>query len=351
MIEARTLWELVEQRADGDPRRAHGRRRGRPHAHVRRVPRRGRASRGRVSPRSASATGDVVSWQLPTWIESIVLVGRAVAARRGAEPDPADLPRARGRLRHQAGRRASCSSCRGRGAASTTRRWRRRSRASQPGLEVLVANRALPAGRSAPRCRRRRSAPDRPAPTCRCAGSSTRRARRPTRRARGTPTPRSRPARSAWASGLEVDRRRPHRRACSRSPTSAASSGSSARLRVGCTMIVRRGVRPRDDDPGARAARASRSPARARRSTWRTSPHQRSRSRSAPLFPQARAFIGGGAPKPPQLHYDVKAELGGVGDRLGLRAHRGADPHDGVGPRHRREARQHRGPRRSPASS
>jgi acyl-CoA synthetase (AMP-forming)/AMP-acid ligase II len=31
------------------------------------------------------------------------------------------------------------------------------------------------------------------------------------------------------------------------------------------------------------------------------------------LFPRARAFVGGGAAKPPQLHYEVKAELGGVG--------------------------------------
>jgi cyclohexanecarboxylate-CoA ligase len=31
------------------------------------------------------------------------------------------------------------------------------------------------------------------------------------------------------------------------------------------------------------------------------------------LFPRARAFPGGGAPKPPQLHYDIKNEMGGVG--------------------------------------
>ncbi len=31
------------------------------------------------------------------------------------------------------------------------------------------------------------------------------------------------------------------------------------------------------------------------------------------LFPRARAFPGGGAPKPPRLHHDVKAELGGAG--------------------------------------
>ena len=32
-----------------------------------------------------------------------------------------------------------------------------------------------------------------------------------------------------------------------------------------------------------------------------------------PLFPQVRVFPGGGAPKPPQLHADIKRELGGVG--------------------------------------
>lgn len=32
-----------------------------------------------------------------------------------------------------------------------------------------------------------------------------------------------------------------------------------------------------------------------------------------PIFPRMRAFPGGGAPKPPQLHFDVKRELGGVG--------------------------------------
>ncbi|MBA3652955.1 MAG: AMP-binding protein [Actinobacteria bacterium] len=32
-----------------------------------------------------------------------------------------------------------------------------------------------------------------------------------------------------------------------------------------------------------------------------------------PLFPSIRAFSGGGAPKPPQLHYDMAKEMGGVG--------------------------------------
>ncbi len=32
-----------------------------------------------------------------------------------------------------------------------------------------------------------------------------------------------------------------------------------------------------------------------------------------PLFPRVRAFPGGGAPKPPQLHFDIQKEMGGVG--------------------------------------
>ena len=31
------------------------------------------------------------------------------------------------------------------------------------------------------------------------------------------------------------------------------------------------------------------------------------------LFPSVRVYCGGGAPKPPQLHHDIKAEMGGVG--------------------------------------
>ena len=37
------------------------------------------------------------------------------------------------------------------------------------------------------------------------------------------------------------------------------------------------------------------------------------RSEHKPLFPDMRAFPGGGAPKPPQLHYDLVSEMGGVG--------------------------------------
>ncbi|MCR9095210.1 MAG: AMP-binding protein [bacterium] len=40
--------------------------------------------------------------------------------------------------------------------------------------------------------------------------------------------------------------------------------------------------------------------------------HQR-RDPTKPLFPRIRTFPGGAAPKPPQLHYDLVEEMGGVG--------------------------------------
>ncbi len=40
---------------------------------------------------------------------------------------------------------------------------------------------------------------------------------------------------------------------------------------------------------------------------------QRAQPGGEPIFPHVRAFVGGGAAKPPQLHYEVKQELGGVG--------------------------------------
>jgi len=34
---------------------------------------------------------------------------------------------------------------------------------------------------------------------------------------------------------------------------------------------------------------------------------------ATPIFPKVRSYPGGGAPKPPQLHHDLKAEVGGIG--------------------------------------
>ncbi len=40
---------------------------------------------------------------------------------------------------------------------------------------------------------------------------------------------------------------------------------------------------------------------------------QRASASNDPLFPAIRSYPGGGAPKPPQLHHDLKREIGGVG--------------------------------------
>ena len=63
------------------------------------------------------------------------------------------------------------------------------------------------------------------------------------------------------------------------------------------------------------------------------------------LFPDVRVYCGGGAPKPPQLHYDIKAEMGGVGIVSGYGLTEAPILVMGSTRRHRRAAGQHRGPR------
>ena len=130
----------------------------------------------------------------------------------------------------------SCSSSRARGGASTTRRWPPTSPGDQPGLEVLVADHALPAGRPVH------------------AAAGPRRAGRPRRPPGalallhvghdGRPEGRAAHRRldQAAADGhVRAARGRPRptaSAACSRSPTSPAPSTSSARSAIGCTMLV-----------------------------------------------------------------------------------------------------------------
>ena len=67
--------------------------------------------------------------------------------------------------------------------------------------------------------------------------------------------------------------------------------------------------------------------------------------------PNVRAFLGGGAPKPPQLHYDVKAEIGGVGIVSGYGLTEAPILTMAIGRRPRREAGRHRGRAPTRASS
>ena len=94
----KSLWQLIEERAALTPGQADGDRRAGPHAHLRRVQGAGPSGSPPASPPAASTAGTNVSWVLPTRHRVDGARRRARPPRRGAEPDPADLPPPRGRL-------------------------------------------------------------------------------------------------------------------------------------------------------------------------------------------------------------------------------------------------------------
>ena len=227
--DARSVWELIERRAGGDARSRDALRR-RSHDDVRAVPASSceRAAAGLHA--LGVGAGTNVSWQLPTWTESAVLVG--ALCRLGAVQNPmlpiyryrevsfiakqtqlqaadhaVDVEQVRLRRRSPSRSRARTTTC--------TR--------SSPitGTPTAIRRRCRPRPRSSTTRR-----------TTRCAGSSTRRARPPTRRARSTPTaPRSR-ARSGT------------RRRRTWSPTTSRSSRSRSRTSAGSSSACSRRCSP-----------------------------------------------------------------------------------------------------------
>jgi non-ribosomal peptide synthetase component E (peptide arylation enzyme) len=163
--------------------------------------------------------GSVVTWQLPTWIESLVLV--AALSRLGAVQNPV-LPIYRERevafVTAQASARLLVVPSEWRGfdfeAMATP------IAAANDGCSVLVVDRQLPDGDPST------LTPVAPRRPTRSGGSFTPPARRPTRRVPATPTPRSRRSRPQWAIGWPAARTTAAR-SCSRSPTSVASPGCS----------------------------------------------------------------------------------------------------------------------------
>jgi acyl-coenzyme A synthetase/AMP-(fatty) acid ligase len=144
MIDARTLWELLDKRVEATPDAVmavdeNGR--SLTFAEYRAEAERAAAGLARLG----ISEGDVVSWQLPTWLESLTLV--AALSRLGAIQNPM-LPiyRARevGFITKQAGSRLLI-------VPGTWRNFdyeemAREIAGGQPGLEILVANKALPQG-------------------------------------------------------------------------------------------------------------------------------------------------------------------------------------------------------------
>jgi acyl-CoA synthetase (AMP-forming)/AMP-acid ligase II len=307
MLDGRNLWELVEQRADATPdavMAVDGDGRSITFADYRDDAERAAAGFAALG----IGAGDVVSWQLPTWLESLVLV--AALSRLGAIQNPL-LPiyrqREVGFVTRQANSRLLVVP--GTWRAFDYEAMANDIAAEQPGLDVLVADRALPEGDPA----------DLGIPVA------------------PPETPGDAPVRwYYYTSGTTSD---PKGARHTDPSIKAAAVGMCERLEVtaddrigcvfpfthiagavyifsalayGCTMIVVEAFDPEATplvlrDRGVTLAGAG-TPFHMAYLAY-----QRSHPESAPLFPQARAYIGGGAPKPPQLHHDIKAELGGVG--------------------------------------
>ena len=339
-VDGGSLWELVERRAEATPDGLaavdeDGRTLTWAEARTG-----GRAGRGRAGPprdrrgrRRVVAAADVAREQgrscsrWPASAPSRTRCSRSTASARSASSP--------GR------RRASCSSCRRPGPASTSRRWPRasrpRSRPSGGSLEVLVADKALPQGdpSDAPAAARTR-AQDAGALVLLHVGHHG----RPEGRAAHRPhDPRQRAG---------------HERAGSRSPTGDRNAvvfpfthiggigWLFSALAVGFpTVYIER------FDPAKTIALIQEH--EVTMAGAGTPFHmaylaaQRQLPEGEALFPSVRVYCGGGAPKPPQLHYDIKAEMGGVGIVSGYGLTEAPIIVDGHRRRHRRAARPHRG--------
>ncbi len=282
--------------------------------------------------------GDVVSWQLPTWIESFVLVG--ALARLGAVQNPI-LPIYR--------KREVAFVC-------------QQAKTQAAGRAERVARLRLPRhgqrdrgrGRRPRRAHRRQGAAGRRSVAAAACGRSSRRRPRPLallhvghdRRPEGRAAHR----RHDHGDGHRDERaHRAHRRRPQRAgvPLHAHRRDHVAVLDAARRLPhdPRRGVRSRDHAAGAGSAKASRSPARARRSTWRTSPRS-ARSPDDEAVPERarlpwrrRAQAAAAALRPEERTRRRR-------HRVGLRAHRGADHrHGAASPTPTKCSRRHRRPR------
>ena len=302
MVDGRTLWELIENRAEATPDAVaavdeHGRTLtfGEYRNEVE------RAAAGLH--RNGIGAGSVVTWQLPTWLESMVLVG--ALGRLGAIQNPV-LPiyreRELGFVVRQAGSDLVV-------VPSTFGGFDFESMArgiagSVAGCKVLVADKALPQGDVS-------SLPSPPDPTADdvrwyfyTSGTTS------------DPKGAQHTDRSVMAASKAMNERlelTADDRSAMVFPFThiGGINWLMSCLLTGCRLIFIEAFVPdrvvevlRENDVTIAGAG--------------TIFHQTylAAQRAAgdePLFPHVRVFPGGGAPKPPQLHRDVKAEMGGVG--------------------------------------
>lgn len=307
MLDAGNLWQLLERRVEATPDAAMAiDQDGRTLTFAEYRAEAERAAAGLA--RLGVGEGDVVSWQLPTWLESLTLV--AALSRLGAVQNPM-LPIYR---QKEVGFICGQSQSKLLVVPGT---WRgfdyeqlaRDVAAGQPGLEILVADRVLPQGDPA-------TLP--PPPT-------------------SAAEPADLPVRwYYYTSGTTAD---PKGAQHTDATIRAAAVGMCERLEVteddrfgcvfpfthiagavyimsslayGCTMLV---VETFDAEttPAVLARHGVTIAGAGTPFHMAYLAYQRNHPDEAPVFADVRVFTGGGAPKPPQLHYQVKSELGSVG--------------------------------------
>jgi cyclohexanecarboxylate-CoA ligase len=306
MLEARTLWELIERRAADTPDAQMAEDQdGRTMTFAEYRDRAERAAAGFQA--MGIGEGTNVSWELPTWLESMVLVG--ALSRLGAVQNPL-LPIYRHR---EVGFIARQTNARLLIVPTTWRGFDYKAMADElageiDGLDVLVVHPDLPDGDPAtlpppP------ATPDDPAelPTRWLFYTSG-----TTADPKGAQHTDATVFASAKAMTLALDIQPDDVGALVFPFTHIGGIGwLNAGLAVGCNQVIVEAFDPATTIPllaqkDLTLAGAGTPFHMAYLAAQRQQP-------GTPLFPKVRAFPGGAAPKPPDLHYDIKREMGGVG--------------------------------------
>jgi cyclohexanecarboxylate-CoA ligase len=306
-VGAPSLWELIDRRADASPGVRLARddtRREVTFSWYRDACLRAAAGLHRDF---GVTVGSHVSWELPTWIESLVLVG--ALARLGARQNPL-IPIYRGRevgfitAQSRASLLIVPTVYRGFDFASMAREIA----ADQPDLQVLVADRQLPDGDPT-------GLPDLlPTPGAADDGpvrwlfytSGT------TAEPKGAPHTDLTVMASALAMSECLDIRADDVSALVFPFTHIGGIGwLMAALFTGCTLLVTEAF----DPVGTPAFLAANDVTLAGSGTPFHLAYLAAQRASGdgPIFPHVRSYPGGGAPKPPQLHRDLRDEIGGIG--------------------------------------
>lgn len=306
ITEPLTLWALIEQRAAATPDAVLGvdeDSRSITYGEYREAAERAAAGMAELG----IGEGTAVSWQLPTWIESLVLVG--ALARLGAVQNPM-LPiyrqREVGFIANQTGARFLIVPGAWKGFDFAA--MGREIAAGQPGLEVLVVDRKLPDGDpSSLAALSPPPATEAEAPI-RWVFYTSGTTADPKGARHTDPTIKA----SAYAMAAALDLQPDDVSALVFPLTHIGGiSWVFALMMAGFRSIIVEAFDPPNTIPILQREKVTLAGAgtafhMAYLNAQRENPGEI-------LFPEVRAFPGGAAPKPPQLHYDLKKEIGGIG--------------------------------------